>query len=52
MLDIVKQAASFLYHDKSPINLVTRPVQKQKYRVDSGSFSVVFEEKSFDILVS
>ena len=42
MLDIVKQVASYLYHDKSTIYLVTRSVQQKEYGVDCGLFSIAF----------
>ena len=42
MLDIVKQVASYSYHDKSSISLVTRSVQQQKNAVDCGLFSIAF----------
>ena len=42
MLDIVKQVASYSYHDKSTMSLLTRSVQQQKNGVDCELFSVAF----------
>ena len=42
MLDIVKQVASYSYHDKSSICLVTRSVQQKSNGVDCGLFSIAF----------
>ena len=42
MLDIEKQVASYSYHDKSTVRLVTRTVQQQKNGVDCGLFSIAF----------
>ena len=42
MLDFVKQVASYSYHDKPTMSLVTRSVQQQKNRVDCELFSNAF----------
>ena len=42
MLDIVKQVASYSYHDKSTMSLLTRSVQQQKNGVDCELFSIAF----------
>ena len=42
MLDIVKQVASYSYHDNSTMRLVTRTVKQQKNGVDYGLFSIAF----------
>ena len=41
-LDIVKHVASYSYHDKSTMILVTRTVQQQKNGVDCWLFSIAF----------
>ena len=42
MLDIVKQVASYSYHDKSTMSLLTRSVQQQKNGVDCELVSIAF----------
>ena len=41
-LDIVKQLASYSYHDNSTMSLLARSVQQQKNGVDCGLFSIAF----------
>ena len=42
MLDIVKQVASYSYHDKSSISLVTRFLQYQNNEFNCGLFLIAF----------
>ena len=42
MLDIVKQVASYSYHNNSTMSLLTRSVQEQKNGADCGLFSIAF----------